>query len=62
MRRHILDKLIYGKNKNNIVRKVKTNVREMRISEKIFRPKIQINQVCKRYIFVAHWSSRMILA
>ena len=41
MRRHILDKLIYGKNKNNIVRKVKTNVREMRISEK-FLPKMQI--------------------
>ena len=30
MRRHILDKPIYGKNKNDIVRKVKTNVREMR--------------------------------
>ena len=44
MRRHILDKLIYGKNQNNIVRKVKTNVREMRISEKIL-PKIQMNQV-----------------
>ena len=41
MKRHILDKLIYGKNKNNIVRKVKTNVRVMRISEK-FLPKMQI--------------------